>query len=221
MVERASTTFITPVVRASYAQLVTPKASAGSKDEKFSINLIFEPADASALYAEIVRIATEQFGANAAAMLQSGGLADPMKNGSTPNKKTLVVDPNTAGKYFVTAKAAKDKQPVCIGPDGSTAINPSTIYSGCYVRAQISIYSYKVEVNEGVAIGINYVQFVRDGERLGGGAPSLAEAKNMFGAVPGAGATAAPNLGFGGLPGGAPAGVLPGAPVGSLPGLPA
>lgn len=213
MVERASSVLITPVVRASYVNLAKAKASMGSKDEKFSLNLIFEPEDAAAVYAEILKVAKAQFGDQAEALFASGGLSQPLKDGSKPNKKTLVVDPTTVGKWVISAKAAADKQPVCVASDGVTALNPAGIYSGCYVRAQISIYTFSMPENQGVAVGVNYVQFVKDGEKLGGGAPTLNEAKSIFGVAPGAAPAALPNHGFA-TPGAAVA------PTGSLPGLP-
>ena len=43
------------------------------------------------------------------------------------------------------------------------------MYSGCYCRFSLNFYPFSVRGNKGVAAGLNNVQKVCDGERLGGG----------------------------------------------------
>ena len=52
------------------------------------------------------------------------------------------------------------------------------MYSGCYGRASINFYPYSVNGNKGVGVGLNNVQKLTDGERLGG---SRATAESDFG----------------------------------------
>ena len=47
--------------------------------------------------------------------------------------------------------------------------DPNKIYAGCYVRAQVHAYGYDNMGNRGVSFGLDNVQFVRDGEKIGGG----------------------------------------------------
>jgi hypothetical protein len=64
--------------------------------------------------------------------------------------------------------------PQLMGPDG-TPINHSNFYSGCWVRGVITLreYAYKkgdTVLSRGVTSDLRAVQFIKDGEPLGGGA---------------------------------------------------
>jgi len=64
--------------------------------------------------------------------------------------------------------------PQLLGPDG-TPINHSNFYSGCWVRGVITLreYTYKknnIVLSRGVTSDLRAVQFIKDGEPLGGGA---------------------------------------------------
>ena len=56
--------------------------------------------------------------------------------------------------------------------------NRSIIYSGCYVRANVSFKYYQSGSNTGVTCYLNGVQFAEDGDRLGGDKSSLFGALN-------------------------------------------
>ncbi|MGC3203703.1 ssDNA-binding protein, partial [Enterococcus faecalis] len=44
----------------------------------------------------------------------------------------------------------------------------SQVNSGCYARVSINFYAFNSNGNKGVAAGLGNIQFVRDGEPLGG-----------------------------------------------------
>lgn len=44
--------------------------------------------------------------------------------------------------------------------------NTDEIYPGCYCRASVSIYTFNKKGNKGVALGLNNLQKLKDGERL-------------------------------------------------------
>ena len=52
------------------------------------------------------------------------------------------------------------------------ALNPimdrEEVYSGCYCRFSVNFYPFSASGNNGVAVGLNNVQKVGDGERLAG-----------------------------------------------------
>jgi hypothetical protein len=56
-----------------------------------------------------------------------------------------------------------------VGPDMQPIISTDEFYSGCYGRASINFYAFSVDGNKGIAAGLNNVQKLADGERLGGG----------------------------------------------------
>lgn len=101
-----------------------------------------------------------------------------------------------AGNLFISARS---KKPVTVS-DGMENGKPrivhnradSRIYSGCYVNLLIDVFPYTRGSN-GVGASLKGVQFLRDGEPLGGGAPvgaedfgeveEAADAANEFGAL--------------------------------------
>lgn len=77
--------------------------------------------------------------------------AAKLKNGS-PNTRPAIID--------------RDKSPLA-QDDGKP-------YAGCYVNAKVSIYCQGGE-NPGVRASFSVVQFVRDGDEFGSGAPKVDE----------------------------------------------
>lgn len=47
-------------------------------------------------------------------------------------------------------------------------IDQSEVYSGCYCNVSVTFYGYNSNGNRGIAAGLGNVQFVKDGEALGG-----------------------------------------------------
>jgi hypothetical protein len=45
----------------------------------------------------------------------------------------------------------------------------SEFYAGCWGRASVNFYAFSVNGNKGVGAGLNNLQKLEDGERLGGG----------------------------------------------------
>jgi len=92
--------------------------------------------------------------------------------------------PQFQDMWFMNASLDANKgKPRLYGTGGLTAgeVPGSTIYSGCYVNAAVSFYGYD-NVSKGCAAGLGDVQFIRDGDAFGGGAPPRAD-ENSFGAV--------------------------------------
>jgi hypothetical protein len=65
------------------------------------------------------------------------------------------------GRMFVNTSADINHQPGCIGPNG-LPFDPSKIYAGYIVRAEIRAFPYKNGGNCGIGWGINNVLAVRD-----------------------------------------------------------
>ena len=53
--------------------------------------------------------------------------------------------------------------------------DPTVIYSGCYIRANINIYPFNTNSNRGVSAGLGNVQFWEDGEPRNGRVRAEAE----------------------------------------------
>jgi len=161
-------TVTTPEAILSYPHLFVPRATAAGKDPKYSCTLIFpEGTDLSALHAAAFRAAIEEYGeAKAMDMVKTKKLKLPFrtdwesKDGYPENSTFIAVTGNTAPG--IVSRFA--------GPDGRPALitDPSEIYPGCRVRAQIRSFHYAVEGNRGISFGLNHIQKLGDGERLDG-----------------------------------------------------
>jgi hypothetical protein len=71
----------------------------------------------------------------------------------------------------------------CVSPAGEAGFDPTAVYNGCYGR--VIINPYKPKKWNIIAIGLQGVQMIADGEPLGGEGAGAA-AVNAFGAVEGA-----------------------------------
>lgn len=88
-----------------------------------------------------------------------------------------------AGHWFISAKAPGDKpRPAVVDANVQPIMSEAEIYPGCYVNMFVEFYPYDQSGNKGIAASLRGVQFVRDGERLGG---EQLEAEDMFSAVGG------------------------------------
>lgn len=89
------------------------------------------------------------------------------------------------GATYVTAKSPT--RPLVVNTDRSPLTeDDGVIYSGCYVNAIIELYANTQPTKKGVFAALKGVQFVRDGDAFGGGAPARAD---EFDAVAGADAS--------------------------------
>ena len=82
-------------------------------------------------------------------------------------------DPAYANSYFINANSAQ--KPGVVDQDLNPIIDTSEFYSGCYGRASITFYPYNAQGSKGIACGLNNVQKLEDGEKLGGSTTAAAD----------------------------------------------
>lgn len=70
------------------------------------------------------------------------------------------------GAYFMNLKS--QNKPKVFTPGLKLMEDPTEIYSGCIVKASLSVYAYDKKGNQGVAFGLQMVQKIKDGEPLSG-----------------------------------------------------
>ncbi len=89
------------------------------------------------------------------------------------NKEGGVYD-GYAGNWYVTAKTAT--RPTTLGANKAPVSEADgVIYSGCYVNVSLELYANTDAKRKGVFAGLKGVQFARDGDSFGGGAPASAD----------------------------------------------
>lgn len=133
---------------------------------------------------EAVRVATEQWGDKAVEWIKSGIIKNPFLDGDGPqgmSKKTGERHKGFEGHKFiragVTASETRDPPEIFdnkVGADGKLVKtrDPNRIYSGAYYHVAVNLYAWEHAKNgKGLSFGLSMLQFAKDGERLGGGAP--------------------------------------------------
>lgn len=141
-------------------------------------------------------VATEKFGAD---RTKWPPLKFPFRDGGTePSHKDK--DGYGPGTIFVSLQSVQMPGIVesFAGPDGRPApLGAKTdFYAGCYARAEVNAYYWKFMGKEGVSLGLQNLQKLRDGERFGGrgnAAASFDAIEAPKGAAVPAGAGAASN----------------------------
>jgi hypothetical protein len=168
MAKAGTTKLVTGKVRFSYAHVFDPVKDDQGRD-KWSVSLIISKSDKDTI-AKInaaIDAAKEEgkskFGGKIPAVLK-GGLRDGdlEKPDDAPYKNSFFVNANTWNR------------PGVVDQDVNPIISPDEFYSGCYGRASISFYAYDSKGSKGIACGLNNLQKLEDGDRLGGG-PSAAD----------------------------------------------
>lgn len=86
--------------------------------------------------------------------------------------------PNFEGKYYFDAKTKY--APSLIDQKRQDIIDEDDFYAGCYARAVVTAFPYDTGSNRGVSIGLQAIQKMADGERLGGGKRNTAD---LFGEI--------------------------------------
>ena len=96
--------------------------------------------------------------------------------GKKPNKAAIKLplrdgdierdDEAYKGHYFINANSTTPPQ--IVDQRVQPILERSQVYSGCYARVSINFYAFNSNGNKGVAAGLGNIQFVHDGEPLGG-----------------------------------------------------
>ena len=65
--------------------------------------------------------------------------------------------------------ATSNRRPGIVDRHVQPILDREEVYSGCYCNVSVNFYAFSVDVNKGIAAGLNNIQKVKDGERLAGG----------------------------------------------------
>ena len=153
---------LTPEARLMFPHFFEPYSGIEGAEEKYSAVLLFEAgADLTGLKEAVQKAA--------AGLKSKAGARNPICSGDERAEEW--------GEVFKGAKYIRVSsrfQPAIVDTDRSDILDKSKLYSGCYVRAVIRAYPYDKAGNRGVAFGVEAVQFLRDGEALGGSRASVA-----------------------------------------------
>lgn len=152
-----------PLCRLAFVQLVSP-----NEDGKYKVVCIFDAeAQETPAYKALRKAASD-----AAKAKWGDKLPAKMK---TPFKDAEDFVNDSGERYAgfedgaICINATSKQKPKVVDRLVDPIVEPGDIYSGMFAYVSLNAFAYEVEGSKGVSFGLNNVQKVRDGERLGGG----------------------------------------------------
>lgn len=173
------TNVTTGEARLSYVHLFKPHAQQPGSEEKFSCTVLVPKSDtATKARIDAAIEAAKQKGING----KWNGVCPPIVphpvhdgDGVRPSDG-MPFGPECKGHWVFTASAKADYPPEIVDQNGNPMINQSEMYSGVYALVNVEFYPYMYGGKKGIGCGLGPVKKVRDGEALGGSAPTAAQA---------------------------------------------
>jgi hypothetical protein len=161
--ETQSTKVVTGLVRLSYAHLFEPTSINEGEDKKYSVSILIPKKDkvTIAKIEDAIAAATQQGKAKWGGKIPAK-LKLPLRDGDEDRPD----DDAYVGHYFINA-SSKSK-PGVVDKDLNPVLDQEEVYSGCYARVSVNFYPFEASGNRGVAVGLNNVQKLKDGEPLAG-----------------------------------------------------
>ena len=170
-----STKVVTGKVRFSYVNIFRSRAFREGQDAKYSISLLIPKEDKAcvkkiqdAIEATIQEGISSKWGGK-----KPKNLKLPLRDGDEERAEEA---PEYEDMWFLNANSTT--KPGIVDKDLNEILDPDEVYSGCWGRASINFYPFDSNGNRGVGVGLNNIQKLKDGERLGG---ARASAEDDFG----------------------------------------
>ena len=159
-----STKVITGKVRFSYVNIFRSRAFTADADAKYSICLLI-PKDDKATLGKIraaIEDATKEGVSSKWGGKKPANLKLPLRDG---DEERAAEAPEYEGMMFLNANS--NSKPGIVDKDLNEILDPDEVYSGCWGRASINFYPFNTNGNRGIGVGLNNIQKLSDGERLG------------------------------------------------------
>lgn len=179
-----NTNVTTGEVRMSFVHLCKPYAFTPGAEEKFSVTILVPKTDVDtkARIDAAIEAAKQKGIADKWSGVVPPVLATPVYDGDGVRPSDgMAFGPECKGHWVFTASCKVDYPPEIVDQMGNPIINHSEIYSGMYGRVNVTFFPYLYGGKKGIGCSLGPVQKLRDGEALGGSAPTAAQA---FGALP-------------------------------------
>ena len=160
---------VTNKVRFSYAHVFQPQAAIEGGTPKYSVSLIIPKSDTET----VAKLKKAFEDCKAASAAYFGGTVPKGLKGGLRDGDEEKDDAAYAGHYFINANSAQ--RPDIVDADRNTILDPNEFYSGCYGRVSVTFYPYNAQGSKGIACGLNNLQKLEDGEKLGGGSTAAAD----------------------------------------------
>jgi hypothetical protein len=185
----ASKEIIFQDVRLDWFDFYVPAVIRGNTEMKprYSATLIFAPTHpfATDVANAIKHVAVAKWGADADRVLAAlkADAALPLQDGAKKMR------PEYEGMLFVAAHRAEKKGPPIIVDRQLKVLKAldrqDQPYRGCYVNGKVDIYAWKhPTAGNQINVGLNVIQFFRDGDAFTGGAPPTVDGLSVVSTKP-------------------------------------
>ncbi|NCB99935.1 MAG: DUF2815 family protein [Clostridia bacterium] len=159
------TKVITGKVRFSYVNIFKSRSFQLGQEEKFSICLLIPKKDKKTI-ADIkaaIQAAVNQGVSDKWNGKKPANLKLPLRDGDEERADEAE---EYTDMFFLNANS--NQKPGVIDMYKNEILDPTEVYSGCWGRASINFFPFNSNGNKGIAVGLNNVQKLGDGEPLGG-----------------------------------------------------
>ena len=139
-----------------------------SKHSVYCVSLII-PKDDTATVNKIKAAIQAAYDEGESKLKGNGRTVPALKAIKTPLRDGDLERPDDAAyanSYFINANSST--APGIVDADRQPILERSEVYSGVYGRASVNFYAFNTNGNKGIAVGLNNLQKIRDGEPLGG-----------------------------------------------------
>ena len=169
-----STKIVIGPFRLSYAYL-TQKFDKGVGEPKFMTNVLIPKSDTRTIAAinEAIKAAIEEGISKKWGGKKPRKLDTPLRDGDEKEPAS----PDYEGMLYINPKSSK--RPPIVDKNKVPLVDDDEIYSGMWANVIISFWPYAASGNNGIGVGLEAVQKVKDDDRLGGGVGSV-EAFDVF-----------------------------------------
>lgn len=169
-------TLTTGKVRLSFNHLTKPSSFNGDDKEQYSATVLVSKDDSITL--SKLKTAIEEAKNMGKSKIWEGKIppkvATPLHDGDLPRESDGENFPDYCKGHYIFTANTKEKPKVVDRNFNDVA--EVDIYSGMYVRLNISVYPYYFNGKKGVCFRLNAVQKVGEGDHLGKAKPSTKEA---------------------------------------------
>lgn len=162
---------VTGKVRFSYANVFVPQSMDPDKPPKYSVSVLIDKNDKDTIAK--INAAIDKVKNNPEAQAKWGGSLPKVLKGGLRDGDAEKSDDAYVGKFFINASSAQ--KPGLVDADRNPIISADEFYSGCYGRASLSFFAYNAAGSKGIGCGLNNLQKLEEGERLGGSSSADAD----------------------------------------------
>lgn len=156
---------VTGKVRANFVNIKEKQSFDGSGEGNYNIQLLIPKGDEKGVtkIKNAIKKCIEEGKTSLWGNKIPSGMWNPLRDG---DEERADEHPEYKDCFFITAKSKY--QPGVIDKQKNEIFDLDEIYSGCYIRADITFFAFSNKM-KGVGVSLNNIQKLADGQRLGGG----------------------------------------------------